>query len=101
MVPWHLLAPEECVRFYEEVRAQLIELKGIGRWSADIYLLMALRRSDIWPHGDLALVSAVTRMKGLDKPQTYEDWDAIGEAWRPWRSVAARLAWFDYLGGNP
>ncbi len=85
----------------EEVRARLIELKGIGRWSADIYLLMALRRPDIWPHGDLALVSAVTRIKGLDKPQTHEDWDAIGEAWRPWRSVAARLAWFDYLDGNP
>ena len=85
----------------EEVRSRLIELKGIGRWSADIYLLMALRRSDIWPHGDLALVSAVTRIKGLDKPQTHEDWDAIGEAWRPWRSVAARLAWFDYLGGKP
>jgi DNA-3-methyladenine glycosylase II len=85
----------------EEVRARLIELKGIGRWSADIYLLMALRRPNIWPHGDLALVSAVTRIKGLDKPQTNEDWDMIGEAWRPWRSVAARLAWFDYLDGNP
>ena len=85
----------------DEVRARLVELKGIGRWSADIYLLMALRRPDVWPHGDLALVSAVKRIKGLDKAPTHEEWDGIGEAWRPWRSVAARLAWFDYLGGKP
>ena len=85
----------------DEVRARLINLKGIGRWSADIYLLMALRRPDVWPHGDLALVSAVTRIKGLDKTPAPDEWDEIGEAWRPWRSVAARLAWFDYLGGKP
>ncbi len=84
----------------EDVRARLMELKGIGRWSADIYLLMALRRPDIWPHGDLALISSVTRIKGLVEPPTHEDWDRIGEPWRPWRSVAARLAWFDYLGGK-
>ena len=85
----------------DEVRSRLLELKGIGRWSADIYLLMALRRPDVWPHGDLALVNAVTRIKRLDKAPTYDDWDTIGEGWRPWRSVAARLAWFDYLGGKP
>ena len=85
----------------DEARARLVKLKGIGRWSADIYLLMALRRSDVWPHGDLALVRAVKRIKGLDKAPTHEEWDEIGEAWRPWRSGAARLAWFDYLGGKP
>ena len=85
----------------DEARVRLVELKGIGRWSADIYLLMALRRPDIWPHGDLALVRAVARIKGLDKTPTPEEWDKIGETWRPWRSVAARLAWFDYLGGKP
>ncbi len=85
----------------DEARARLVKLKGIGRWSADIYLLMALRRPDIWPHGDLALVRAVTRIKGLNKTPTHKEWDEIGEAWRPWRSVAARLAWFDYLGGKP
>ncbi len=85
----------------DEVRLRLMELKGIGRWSADIYLLMALRRPDVWPRGDLALASAVTRIKRLPGPPSAEEWDEIGEAWRPWRSVAARIAWFDYLGGVP
>jgi len=85
----------------DEARTRLIERKGIGRWSADIYLLMALQRPDVWPHGDLALIKAVTRIKGLDKTPTYDEWDEIGETWRPWRSVAARLAWFEYLGGKP
>jgi DNA-3-methyladenine glycosylase II len=85
----------------DEARTRLMELKGIGRWSADIYLLMVLRRPDVWPHSDLALISAVTRIKGLDKSPTHDEWDEIGEAWRPWRSVAARLAWFEYLGGKP
>lgn len=84
----------------EEARAQLVALKGIGRWSADIYLLMALRRPDIWPHSDLALIKTVSRIKGLKRPPSGQEWDAIGEAWRPWRSVAARLAWFEYLGGK-
>ncbi len=85
----------------DEARARLMELKGIGRWSADMYLLMALRRPDVWPHSDLALISAVAKIKGLDRLPNHDEWDGIGEAWRPWRSVAARLAWFDYLGGKP
>ncbi len=85
----------------DEARERLMSLKGIGRWSADIYLLMALRRPDVWPRNDLALVSAVTRIKGLAAPPSPEEFDEIGEAWRPWRSVAARLAWFEYLGGRP
>ncbi len=85
----------------DEVRGRLMEVKGIGRWSADIYLLMALRRPDVWPRGDLALVSAITRLKRLPTPPSPEEFEAIGEVWRPWRSVAARLAWFDYLGGKP
>jgi DNA-3-methyladenine glycosylase II len=85
----------------EEARSRLRAIKGIGRWSADIYLLMALRRPDVWPHNDLALIKAVTRIKELKSHPSGEEWDAIGEAWRPWRSVAARLAWFEYLGGKP
>ena len=84
----------------DQVRARLMELKGIGRWSADIYLLMALRRADIWPRSDLALVNAVTHLKSLAQPPSPEEFERIGEAWRPWRSVAARLAWFEYLGGK-
>jgi DNA-3-methyladenine glycosylase II len=85
----------------EEARTRLMELKGIGPWSADIYLLMALRRPDIWPLGDLALVRAVVKIKGLPSPPSADEFKAIGEAWRPWRSVAARIAWFEYLGGVP
>jgi DNA-3-methyladenine glycosylase II len=83
------------------VRMRLIELKGIGRWSADIYLLMALRRADVWPRGDLALVAALSRLKQLPGLATPDEFDQIGEAWRPYRSVAARLVWFDYLEGKP
>ena len=84
----------------DDVRVRLMRLKGIGRWSADIYLLMALLRPDIWPRNDLALISAVTRIKGLSAPPSPEEFDSIGEMWRPWRSVAARLVWFEYLGGK-
>jgi len=85
----------------EEARGRLMELKGVGRWSADIYLLMALKRPDVWPRGDIALVNAVTRMKGLPRRPSEEEWDALAEPWRPYRSVAARIAWFEYLGGRP
>ena len=85
----------------DAVRACLVELKGIGNWSADIYLLMALRRPDVWPRSDLALISAVARLKKLSAPPSPQEFAQIGEAWRPYRSVAARLAWFEYLGGKP
>jgi DNA-3-methyladenine glycosylase II len=84
----------------DEVRARLLSLKGIGRWSADIYLLMALCRPDVWPRSDLALVQAVARLKKLPGLPTPEEFEQIGEAWRPYRSAAARLAWFEYLGGK-
>ena len=84
----------------DEVRTRLLALKGIGRWSADIYLLMALCRPDVWPHSDLALVQAVARLKKLPVLPTSEEFEQIGEAWRPYRSAAARLAWFEYLGGK-
>lgn len=76
---------------------ELLKLKGIGPWSADIYLLMALRRPDVWPRGDLALVAAVTEVKQLDHRPTLEEFEALGESWRPWRAVAARMLWQHYL----
>jgi DNA-3-methyladenine glycosylase II len=85
----------------DEVRARLMELKGVGRWSSDIYLLMALKRPDVWPRGDLALVNAMMRIKGLPRRPTEEEWGGLAEPWRPYRSVAARIAWFEYLGGRP
>jgi DNA-3-methyladenine glycosylase II len=78
-------------------RSELIKIKGIGLWTADIYLLMALRRPDIWPLGDLALAVAVQRVKRLTSYPMPEDLDAIGRAWQPWRAVAARLLWHYYL----
>ena len=78
-------------------QSELTKIKGIGPWTADIYLLMALRRPDIWPSGDLALAVAVQRVKRLPcRPQPHE-LDVIGVAWRPWRSLAARLLWHYYL----
>jgi DNA-3-methyladenine glycosylase II len=81
----------------DKARAELIRLKGIGPWTADIYLLMALGRADIMPVGDLALQIAAQEIKGLDERPSADKLLAIAEAWRPWRSVAARLLWHHYL----
>ena len=81
----------------EAVRSELIAVKGIGPWTADIYLLMALRRPDAWPSGDLALANAAQRVKRLASRPTPVELDALGATWRPWRAVAARLLWHYYL----
>ena len=83
----------------EGVRAELEKVTGIGPWTADIYLLMALLRPDVWPPGDLALAAAVQDLKGLDHRPRPEELLTIAERWRPWRSVAARIVWLHYL--NP
>ena len=84
----------------EEARLRLVEIKGIGPWTADIYLLMALRRSDIWPTGDLALASAMQQVKGLSIRPNQELQEEIASLWKPWRSVAARILWHYYLSGS-
>jgi DNA-3-methyladenine glycosylase II len=81
----------------ETVRSELMRVKGIGRWTADIYLLMVLGRGDIWPKGDLALEAAVQGIKGLAMRPKPEEMERIGEDWRPWRAVAARMLWHYYL----
>ncbi len=78
-------------------RKMLVALKGIGRWTADIYLLSALRRPDIWPVGDLALATAVQEVKRLRKRPGPEHLEKISQPWRPYRAVAARLFWHHYL----
>ena len=78
-------------------RNALIKIKGIGPWTADIYLLMALLRSNIWPTGDLALVKAVQEIKGFHNQPTNEEWIKIAEPWEPFRAVAARILWHFYL----
>jgi len=74
-----------------------MEVKGIGSWSADIYLLMALRRPDIWPASDLALASAAKQLKQLKSRPGPGEMTGIAEHWRPFRSVAARMLWQYYL----
>lgn len=80
-----------------EIRAELTSIKGIGDWTADIYLLMALRRPDIWPRGDLALAVAVQKVKRLHSRPTQTELDEMSQQWQPWRAVAARLFWHYYL----
>ena len=81
----------------EQVREQLIAIKGIGPWTADTYLLFALRRPDAWPTGDLALVKAMAEVKGLLSVPGFDEADVMADAWRPWRAVAARILWHSYL----
>ncbi len=81
----------------DEARVALRKLKGIGTWSADIYLLMALRRPDVWPAGDLALAAAAHAVKGLRRRPSPDRLARLADPWRPWRSVAARMLWQHYL----
>ncbi len=84
----------------DEVLARLTGLLGIGHWTADIFLLMALGRPDVWPHGDLALAAAMRRARGLASLPDAAEQHRIAEAWRPWRAVAARVLWLAYLAGE-
>ncbi len=85
----------------DEVRAELVKVKGIGPWTADIYLLMALRRPDVWPRGDLALATAAQRAMRLPALPSPAEMESLGARWRPWRAVAARILWHLYLSGKP
>lgn len=80
----------------EEAMARLTAVKGIGPWTAEIYLLFAAGHPDIFPAGDLALRNAVTEAFGLDGPVSEARIRQIAESWTPWRGVAARLFWSYY-----
>jgi DNA-3-methyladenine glycosylase II len=82
----------------DQVLVSLTGIKGIGLWSANIYLLMAMRRADIWPAGDLALAVAVKELNALEARPSPQELAMIAEAWRPLRAVAARMLWQYYLG---
>jgi len=81
----------------ETGRRMLLQVRGLGPWSVDIYFLMALRRPDIWPHGDLALADAVHRIKRLRKRPDHDTLTRLARQWAPWRSIAARILWQEYL----
>jgi len=87
----------------ESVHRELQAIPGIGPWTSTIYLLMVLGRPDVWPAGDMALAAAVGEVKGLSHRPDTAEMTELGAVWRPWRSVAARLFWHDYLArrGRP
>lgn len=80
----------------EEAIAALVAIKGIGRWSAEIYLLFAEGRLDIWPAGDLAVQIAIGTLFGLPERPSEKDIRILAEAWRPHRSAMAIMAWHHY-----
>lgn len=83
-----------------EVRAELVKIKGIGDWTAGIYLLMALLRPDVMPKGDLALHVAWKKLKRLERAPGSDEFQQIAEKWKPYRAVAARLLWHYYLSAR-
>lgn len=81
----------------DTVRSALTALPGIGRWTADVYLLACLGRPDLWPVGDRALQVAAAEALALDAVPDQNQLELLGERWRPHRSTAARLLWHGYL----
>ncbi len=84
----------------DEARQTLTSIRGVGRWTADVYLLFVLGRPDAWPSGDRALYVSMSGALDLDGVPDPEDADRLAEHWRPWRGIAAFLLWHDYLGGS-
>jgi DNA-3-methyladenine glycosylase II len=82
------------------VRSELVKVKGIGPWTANIYLLTVLRRPDIWPREDLALAVAAQKLKRLKARPAPQELENLSLAWKPWRAVAARLLWHYYLNSH-
>jgi DNA-3-methyladenine glycosylase II len=81
----------------DEIRAQLVTLKGIGNWTVDVYLMFVLQRADLFPIGDLAAVNALKRVKNLAAGATREELITIAAQWQPYRTVATMLLWHYYL----
>ena len=84
----------------EDAASRLMTIRGIGPWTAACYLLFALRRPDVWPPGDRALEVSVSRVYGLPHPASSQEAIERALAWQPYRAVAARLLWHEYLGGR-
>lgn len=82
------------------VKIELTKIKGIGNWTAEIYLLMALRRLDAFPTGDLGLIVGAQEVKRLSSRPTHDELLIIGEKWRPFRAIATRMLWHYYLSRN-
>jgi len=78
-------------------RSHLLDIPGLGPWTVDVYYMMALRRANVWPQGDLALASALQDIKQLEARPTRDEQLVFAEQWKPWRAVAARMLWMHYL----
>ncbi|MEP7110518.1 MAG: DNA-3-methyladenine glycosylase 2 family protein [Ferruginibacter sp.] len=81
----------------DRVRSALTKIKGIGYWSADIYLMMALQRCDLFPLGDVALMTSLRETKNLSKEISREAIAAIASSWKPYQTIAAFILWHSYL----
>ncbi len=81
----------------DEVRARLIQLKGIGHWTIDVYLMFVLNRTDIFPIGDLAALNALKRVKRISKEVSKDHLSELATRWQPYRSIATMLLWHLYL----
>jgi DNA-3-methyladenine glycosylase II len=81
----------------DDIRAILTLQRGIGRWTADVYLTMCLLRPDVWPHGDQALATSAMQLMALSTQPSFAELEAMAERWHPSRAVAARILWHDYL----
>ncbi len=92
----HIKLEEFAYLTNDEIRAQMITLKGIGHWTIDVYLMFVLQRADIFPVGDLAAVNAMKKVKGLPTA-TKEELVLIAGQWAPYRTVATMLLWHWYL----
>ncbi|MEH6403508.1 MAG: hypothetical protein V7750_09075 [Sneathiella sp.] len=80
----------------DQVADALTAVKGIGRWTAEIYMISCLQRQDIWPAGDVALKIALQHLKGLENRPSVDEMDILAEPLRPYRTLAARILWRYY-----
>jgi DNA-3-methyladenine glycosylase II len=84
----------------EAVRSRLTAIKGIGDWTADVYLIFVLQRADIFPIGDLAAVNALRRVKRLSKGSMRDPILRVAAGWKPYRTIATMLLWHYYLSSR-
>ncbi|EMG12853.1 hypothetical protein LEP1GSC151_1416 [Leptospira interrogans serovar Grippotyphosa str. LT2186] len=82
------------------IREDLITVKGIGNWTVDIFLIMALHRADIFPLGDLAAVKSLKKIKKLPVDTSNDKILSVSKSWRPFRSIATMLLWHSYIQEN-
>ena len=83
----------------DDVRAKLVQLKGVGNWTIDVYLMFVLQRADVFPAGDLAAVNALKRLKELPKETSREEILKLTAQWKPYSTVGSFILWHYYLSG--